>query len=327
MDYNRSGIPLVEIVTEPDMDSPEEAREFLNKLQNTLQYLGVFVLGEDTLKCDSNISIEGSERVEIKNVSGFRNVEKALSYEQERQKKLIEKGEKIILQTRGFDEKELTTYFLRSKEEEADYGYIFEPDLTKIVVDDIWLNRLKKDLPEMPEEKAKRFVKDYKITSYEAKVLCSDYSISKFYEETSKGIDPVLAARFISRELLAILNRNDLTLADSGMKAKDISDLLKIVEAGKVSEKNAKESLIKYALEKILPKEFLQKNSLLQDLDDSEVISAVEEVLKKNPQAKEDYKKNPDKVLNFVTGQVMRLTKGKAQPKEVNALVKEKLEN
>lgn len=325
IDYNRSGIPLVEIVTEPDMSDAAEAREFLNKLLNLLQYLEIFALGEDILKCDTNISFDGSERVEIKNVSGFKNVERALCSEAERQKKELSEGKKIPRETRGFNEEDGSTYSLRSKETEEDYGYIFEPDLSKIEVDGKWLSEIKKQLPELPEQKAKRFVSQYKMTGYEAKVICSEYDISKFYEDVAKKADPQLSAKFISRELLGILNYNDLTLHDSGMKAEAITDLISLIEQGKVSEKNAKLALIKYALEKILPKDYLRKENLLMDASGSAVEDAIASVLKQNPSVFADYKASPDKVINFVTGQVMRLTKGKADPRTLMKAVKEKL--
>jgi aspartyl-tRNA(Asn)/glutamyl-tRNA(Gln) amidotransferase subunit B len=185
---------------------------------------------------------------------------------------------------------------------------------------------MKKSLPELPEGKEKRFVRDYKINPYEAKVLCSDYGISNFYEAIAQQTNPLTTARFVSRELLAILNRSNLTLRDSGMQAKPVADLLTLFIDGKVSEKNAKEALIKYALEKTLPVDFLEKNSLLKDLGEPELISSVDSVMGKNKDAVADYKKNPAKVLNFLTGQVMRLTKGKAEPRAIQELIKEKLE-
>lgn len=327
VDYNRSGIPLVEIVTDPDMGSPAEGREFLNKLLNILGFLGVFIAGEDILKCDSNISFEGSERVEIKNVNGFKNVEAALSCEAERQIKILSGGGRVGRETRGFDEESHSTYFMRSKEQEEDYGYIFEPDLSGIEVSEEWLNRLKKEMPELPEEKAKRLVKEFNLTPYDAKVICSDHDLSQLYEDLSEKVSPILAAKFVSREVLSVLNRNGLSLRESCMKGNHLADLLRLLGDGKVSEKNAREAVIKYALEKISPKEFLEKNSLLLDLDSSAVTIAIDDVLKANPQSIVDYKVNPEKVLNFLTGMVMRSTKGKAAPKEVQELLKERLAN
>ena len=307
------------------MSDAAEAREFLNKLLNLLQYLEIFALGEDILKCDTNISFEGSERVEIKNVSGFKNVERALVSEAERQKRQISNGKKIFLETRGFNEEDGSTYSMRTKETEDDYGYIFEPDLGTISVDDKWLSEIKKQLPELPEQKAKRFVSQYKMAANEAKVLCSGYDISKFYEEVAKKADAKLSAKFIARELLGILNYNDLTLQDSCIMGNAITELVNLIEEGKVSEKNAKQALIKYALEKVNPKDYLLKENLLMDASGSAIEDSIALVLKQNPTAVSDYKNSPEKVINFVTGQAMRQMKGKADPRLLMQKAKEKL--
>ncbi|MCX8158129.1 MAG: Asp-tRNA(Asn)/Glu-tRNA(Gln) amidotransferase subunit GatB [Candidatus Diapherotrites archaeon] len=326
IDYNRSGIPLVEIVTEPDINSPSEAREFLNKLITILEYLGVFVVGESVLKCDANISIEGYERVEIKNINGFKNVEVALTYEEKRQRELISKGEKISRETRGFDDKEKITYSMRTKETEEDYGYIAEPDLPIIEVSEDWLKELKREMPELPEQKAKRFVEQYKITNYDAKVLCSNYSISLLYEDICKEVEPTFAAKFVTREIMGVLNYNDLTLKQSGIEAKEIIELLRLVNENRVSEKNAKQALIRYVLDKIKPREFLAKENLLIDKSEEDIYNAVKIVLANHKNIFEDYKQKPDKVINFVVGQTMRHLRGKAEPRIVQKLVRELLE-
>ncbi|MFH1256865.1 MAG: Asp-tRNA(Asn)/Glu-tRNA(Gln) amidotransferase subunit GatB [Candidatus Diapherotrites archaeon] len=327
VDYNRSGIPLVEIVTEPVIDSPAEAREFLDELLNILNYLGVFVQGEDTLKVDSNISIKGSERVEVKNISGFQAVEKALLFEIERQRKALGKGGKVEREVRSFDEATGSTRSLRKKEFEEDYGYIFEPDLPSIELSEKQISDVKNALPELPQEKAQRLEKQFGLPAYDAKVLSSDISLAGLFDETAKTIDPKLSAKFLTRELLAILNHGNLSLSQLRLEANEITALLELLEKGMVSEKNAKEAMIKYVNEKIPPKEFLQKNNLLKDMKSDETAAIVEKVLNENPQAVEDLKKGETKALNFLVGLVMRQTKGKAEAREVQRMIEEMMKN
>ncbi len=324
VDYNRSGIPLVEIVSEPDLDSPKEAREYMDALLNILNYLGVFEQGVGVMKSDANISIKGNERAEVKNISGFKDIETALEFEAARQKAAIARGERIARETRGFVAENGTTVSLRSKESEDDYGYIFEPDLPKIIVGKEWLAQLKKQLPELPEQKAKRFEKEFRIQATDARVLCGNIILAKLFEETAQKTKPELAARFLSRELLAIINYNNLDLASLGLEAEAIAGLLKLVAEGKVSEKNAKEAMIKYANEKILPIDYLQKNNLLIDINQGELEKIVEKVLFENSKAFDELKTGNAKSLNFLVGLVMRQTKGKAEPRTVQKLIEEK---
>jgi aspartyl-tRNA(Asn)/glutamyl-tRNA(Gln) amidotransferase subunit B len=326
VDYNRSGIPLVEIVTEPDLSNPAEAREFMDALLNILNYLGVFVQGVGVMKADANISLEGSERVEVKNISSFRDIEKALEFEAARQKAVLDRGEKVKKETRGFIVENDTTASLRSKESEDDYGYITEPDLSKIVVDDKWLVELKKRLPELPEQKAKRFEKEFKIAATDAKVLCSNLVLSRLFEEVAQTVKAELAARWLSRELLAIVNYDNHDLAELKLQASAIAELLELLQDGKVSEKNAKLAAIKYVNEKIVPTEFLKKNNLLSDLNQDAVILAVEKVLAENNKAFEELKSGNKKSLNFLVGLVMRQTQGKADARSVQKLIEEKIE-
>ena len=325
VDYNRSGLPLVEIVTTPCIESAAQAREYLNALLGILGYLDVFVLGKNSLKADANISIGGGERVEVKNVTGFKAVEAALSFEEKRQKSLAGEGKKIVRETRGFDEANQSTFSLRSKETEEDYGYIFEPDIPKIVVSQEWLAELNKSLPELPEQKARRFQKQFNLPDFEAKVICSDRELSTIFEESAKKVEPVFAARFLARELLGTLNYNSLSLNELGLKAPEIIRLLELLSSGNVSEKNAKLALIKYATEKIVPSEFLGKNNLLIDVTGGDVEKIVEKILAKNPQALLDVKAGKEKAMNFLVGLAMRETKGKAQPREIQKIIKGKI--
>lgn len=324
VDYNRSGIPLVEIVSEPDLSSPAEAREFMDSLLNILNYLGIFAQGVGVMKADANISIEGSERVEVKNISSFRGIEKALEFEEKRQRELIAKGERVKKETRGFVAGNGTTVSLRSKESEEDYGYVFEPDLPKIVVSGKWLAELKKRLPELPEQKAKRFEKEFRIPAAEARVLCGNLALAQLFEAAAKRTKPALASRFLSRELLAVLNYNNLDLASLDLHAEHIAELLNLVAEKKASEKNAKEAMIRYANEKILPIDFLKKNNLLIDLKQDDLQAIVEKVLQENKNALAELKSGNKKSLNFLVGLVMREARGKAEPRTVQKLIEEK---
>lgn len=326
VDYNRSGIPLVEIVTEPDMDGAKEAREFLNSLLVTLDYLGVFILGKNTLKADANISIQGSNRVEIKNVTGFKAVENALLSEEQRQRKLLSEGKKVLRQTRGFDEKTGSTFSMREKETEEDYGYIFDPDIPPVSLSEKYLKELKTSLPELFSQKVEKF-KKMGVPDYDARVLASEPVIANIFEQSVKQVKPLTAAKFLTREVMGVLNYNKITPRVSGLSEKPVIGLLKLIEKGVVGEKNAKEAMIKYIIEKKDPQEFLEKNNLLLDLGENEIQNALEEVLRENPQAIADLKSGQAKAVNFIVGQVVRRTKGKANARIVQELLGKKIKN
>ncbi len=324
VDYNRSGIPLAEIVTEPDIQSPEHARHFMDELLKILDYLGVYRHGESVLKADCNLSIEGGERVEVKNVTGFRAIEDALAAEYVRQVKVAQEGGKIERETRGFDAERGTTYLMRKKETEEDYGYIFDADLAKVEVDAKWLSALKAKLPELAAQKAKRFVAQYGLKEYDARVLSIDRPLADIYEQVVKTTGaPEITSFFISGTLCSVLNYNKLNIADTKITATGISDLVNYLNKKKVSEKNAKESLIKYALEGTEPKEFLEKNKLLIDTNSSDVEGAVREVAGANKQAFDEFKAGNFKSLNFLIGLVMRKLKGKADARTVQKILEE----
>ncbi len=325
IDYNRSGMPLIEIVTEPDLDSAKEAREFLNELENILSYLKV-LKPDTTLKIDCNISINGGNRVEIKNVSGFAAAEKALNFELLRQKRELRMNKKIEQHTRIFNADTGTTIEARKKETEADYGYIFDPDLVQVSLEEKYLLEIKKVMPELPQQKAQRFVKQFSIPEYDAKVICSKFELGKLFEElTSNYVDPQISSRILTRELLSILNHDSLSFNDVKIDSKKLIDLVELIKQGKVSDKNVKQSMINYISgDKTSPREFLEKNNMLisEEIDLDGIIS---DLLEKNSSAIDEYKKGNEKVLNFLAGLVMRETKGAVNPKEVQEKLKEKL--
>jgi aspartyl-tRNA(Asn)/glutamyl-tRNA(Gln) amidotransferase subunit B len=325
VDYNRSGIPLVEVVTEPDLSTPQEAREFLDQITTILHYLRVFDLKSGTLKADSNISLIGGARVEVKNITGKKGVEKALAFEAARQRSLLAKGEAVKRETRAFNEKTQTTRALRGKETEEDYGYIMEADLTAIEFTQQQIDSIKASIPELHDAKAKRFAQQYSLDEYTAGVLAGNPVLSGLFEETAKQGNAVLAARFLSRELLGVLNYNGLSIEEVALDSKELAELLRLLEGGGVSEKNAKQALIKYVIEKVSPREFIEKHGLKKDLGAGEVEQAIERVLGQNPRAVSDYKAGGAKALHFLVGKVMELTKGKAEAREVQKLIEKKL--
>jgi len=325
VDYNRSGIPLVEVVTEPDMASPEEARAFLDELITILEYLEIFVSGKNAMKADSNISIEGSERVEVKNITSFKGVEKALAFEVLRQKNMIKRGEKIARETRGFDEATNTTKSLRIKETEEDYGYIFEPDLTKIELGETAIDDARKALPELHEAKALRFAKQYKIDEYTAKVLASDPLLANVFEEITKTTDAKIAAPFLTRELLAILNYDNLNLRDVGLNVQHLVQLLKLLQDGKITEKSAKETAIKMVHEKVAPLQYIEKMGWIKSMGEKEIGELAEGIIAQNKKAVEDYKSGNEKAFHFLLGLVARSAKGKAEPRIIERIIKQKI--
>jgi aspartyl-tRNA(Asn)/glutamyl-tRNA(Gln) amidotransferase subunit B len=325
IDYNRSGLPLIEIVTEPDITTPSEAREFMNALENILSYLEV-LRPSTTMKADCNISINGGNRTEIKNVSGFAAAEKALAYEISRQKMEVKAGRSIHQHTRAFNAETGMTTELRKKETEDDYGYIFDPDLVKVSLGKDYLIKAKAEMPELPEAKAQRLMKEFNFSEYDARVLCGDYNLGKLFDEmVAQKVSPVVSARLLTRELLAVLNHDSLSFKDVTVKSSDLVELVKLIESGKVSDKNVKQSVINYISgDKLTPKVFLEKNNLLisesVDLD-----AVIAKVLAANEKAVADYKSGNEKTFNFLAGLIMRETKGTVSPQKVQEELRKKL--
>ncbi len=325
IDYNRSGFTLIEIVTDPDLTSPKEAREFLNKLENTLSYLKV-LMPATTLKVDCNVSINGGNRVEIKNVSGFAAAKKALEFEIARQIQQEKIGEKIVQHTRAFNAETNKTVELRTKENEEDYGYIFDPDLVKVVITDDELARIKESMPELPTQKSKRFVKEFNLSEYEANVLCSTFELGSLFEKlVKKGVSPKITSNILTREILSILNHDSLEIDKVEIDVNKLFDLINLIMQNKVSDKNTKLALINYISgDKLSPKEYLEKNNLLID-ETINISEIIKNILENNPSAIDDYKNGNQKVLNFLAGQVMRQTKGSAKIDEILEKLKEKM--
>jgi aspartyl-tRNA(Asn)/glutamyl-tRNA(Gln) amidotransferase subunit B len=324
VDYNRSGIPLLEIVTEPDFTSTKEVREFLRKLSSILEHLEVYdPYREGGLRVDANISIEGGERVELKNVTGFANVEKALNYEIVRQSNLLRMGRKVERETRHFDADTGMTATLRRKEFEEDYGFILDPDLTMIELDTEWVKELEKKMPELPDQRIGRFVKEYRIPERDAKVIVYvDKALADFFEACCKLYrKPKEVARWVVTDLLKCLNWNDITIRESKVRPETFVELLKLIEKEEITERLAKEIIKEYVPTGKSPKEII-KEKKLGKIAGKDLEKIVEDVLKENEKAVEEYRSGREKALQFLIGQVLRKTEARADPILVGKLIK-----
>ncbi len=327
IDYNRSGTPLLEVVTEPDLISPEEAREFMNHLITILNYLEIFDVDTCILKADANISIKesGYNRVEVKNITGFKEIERALFYEVARQKTEVQDGRKIIQETRGWDSNKGVSYSLRQKETEEEYGYIIDPDLVRINIIKKWIEDVKREMPELAREKSLRFVKDYKIKEIDAKILAQEKLLGELFERVAKEIDPMLAAKWLRRELTRVLNYNKKSLQEVAIDELNLLELLSLIERGKISETTGQRLMEKLIEKPFNVKEYVKREGLEIVKEIGELERYCKEAIKENPAAVNDYKKGLEKALHFIMGKVMQKTKGKASPKEVVEILKKLL--
>ncbi len=315
VDYNRAGIPLVEVVTEPDLESPEEAREFLKKLISIVSYLDIYDPELSTLKADVNISIKGGQRVEIKNVSGFKEVEKALIYEEARQEKELPDKQ----HTRAWDSNKTT--FLRSKEQEADYGYIVDPDLTKIEITKDMIEKTKEAVPELAKEKTQRFIKQYKLSPVDAQVLSQEMKLANLFEKTAQKISPLLAAKWLRRELPRVMTYNKISFEELKIDETHLIDLLTLVEKKKITETTAQKILEKLIEKPFDVNKYVEKEKLTTTSSEGDLKKICKEAIKENPDAVKDYKNGEEKALHFITGQVMRKTRGTADPATVRKVL------
>ncbi|MAE13851.1 Asp-tRNA(Asn)/Glu-tRNA(Gln) amidotransferase GatCAB subunit B [Candidatus Woesearchaeota archaeon] len=327
VDYNRAGNPLVEIVTEPQLTSPAEARDFLNRLISVLGYLNIFDITRGIIKADANISLKESNysRVEIKNISGFKEIEKALTYEITRQKTQLRRGLKITRETRGWNPTSKTTLSLRTKETEADYGYILEPDLSLITLTDELIHLMKKEIPELAQQKSERYQREHKLSKEDADVMSMELELAQLFEKVATKIDPKLAARWLRRELLRVLNYNKKTTKEIQFNEKEIIELLSLVQTNTISETTA-QKLMEQLMEKpFSPKEHIKKHNLEQVTNEKEIETLCKETIKEHPQAVKDYHAGEQKSLHYLLGQIMKKTRGKAEPTKTTKILKKEL--
>jgi len=326
IDYNRAGIALLEIVTEPDMNNPKEAREFLEKLRDILESLEVSEPElEGAMRCDANISLMDGSRVEIKNISSFKEVEKALNFEITRQRNLLSRGIKVRRETRHWDEVRRITVSLREKEEEQDYRYFPEPDLLPINISEEMIQQATKSIPELPDKKEERYIKVLGLPNNMAKIIAHNKELSKFFETSLEYYNsPKRMASLIVNDLLSYVNRYGYSFKDLIDPLK-LAEFVKIVEEYKLDEKETKEYLQELLLKRLDLKSLAEKVKLDKRVPKEEILELIEKVLKENPKAVKDYQKNK-KVLDYLVGKTISLTKGRLNVKEVRELLKEKLE-
>ncbi|HLC61283.1 MAG TPA: Asp-tRNA(Asn)/Glu-tRNA(Gln) amidotransferase subunit GatB [Candidatus Nanoarchaeia archaeon] len=323
VDYNRSGNPLAEIVTEPDLESPEETRDFMKQLITVLEYLEIFDVNSGIIKADANISIKesGYTRVEIKNITGFKEIESALVYELNRQIGEAKNHRTIHHETRSWDSESGVTFSLRKKETEEDYGYIIDSDLTVVEIKNEWINKIKKGMPELAQDKVKNFVSNYRIKKEDAEIIAADKEMAKMFESVAKQVDANLAAKWIRRELVRVLNYNKKELNETGVNEKHIIALLKLIQNKKITDNIGQQIIEKLVENPFDVNEYVKKEKLEAVSDVSELEKYCREAIAENPNAVEDYRKGEAKALNFIVGSVMKKTKGKATPKEVNEII------
>ena len=326
IDYNRSGIPLMEIVTEPDFTTPRQARQFLEKLSSILEHLGVYDSAKElSLRVDANISMDGGERIEVKNITGFENVEKALNFEIIRQSGMSRMQVTVARETRHFDAEAGMTKGLRKKEFEEDYGYVFDPDLPLIKVARSWVDDLKASMPELPDHRAKRFTTEYKLGDYTANVLIfTDKHLADFFEECCKlHKDPNAVANWITNYLLKSLNWRSERISNSKVKPNTFIELLELIDSKEITERYAKELIKEYVDTGTSPRELVKKSKV--KISKADIEAAIKQVLEKNKKVAEEIKSGKSESLQFMIGQVLALTKKQADPKEIKALITEML--
>ncbi len=335
VDFNRAGVPLLEIVSTPQISSPEEAVAYLKTLRRILRYLGICDgnMEEGSLRCDANVSVKtkGSEKlgtkVELKNMNSFKHVEKALSYEIKRQIGLLMEGKEIVQETRLYDEATQTTHPMRGKEEAHDYCYFPDPDLIEIKIEESLLEKLKSELPELPKEKKERFLKTYNLTPYEVEILIEEKTLADFFEETVKIYpNPKAVSNFVLTEVLRYLNRDGKDISETKLKPENLAQLLELVEKGVISITIAKQIFPEVYETGVEPKKIVEERGLVQESSEDKLRALCEEVLAEHPKEVEKYKAGKKGVIGFFVGQVMKKTKGKANPKLVNKILAELLE-
>ena len=333
VDLNRSGVALMEIVSKPDLRSPDEVNAYVKKLRSIMRYLKTCDgnMQEGSLRADVNVSVrkKGDKsfgtRCEIKNVNSIKFMEMAIDSEAKRQVELLESGKKIDQETRLFDTKKNETRSMRSKEEAHDYRYFPDPDLLPLKIEQSFIDNLKKKLPELPDEKKDRFIKKFKLTSYEANLLVSEVNISKYFEEVIKNSDIKLAKNWITGDLFAVLNEKNLDIKDSPVTPKNLSSLINAISSGEISGKIAKkvfEIMVETGDE---PNKIIKEKKLKQQSDPKELEKIVSKVLKDNSDKVLQYKSGKEKLYGFFVGESMKLSGGKANPKLLNDILKEKL--
>ncbi|MCI6042097.1 Asp-tRNA(Asn)/Glu-tRNA(Gln) amidotransferase subunit GatB [bacterium] len=334
VDYNRSGVPLIEIVSEPDMRTSEEVIAYLEKLRMICQYLGVSdcKLQEGSMRADVNLSVRevGSGRLgtrtEMKNLNSFKAISHAIEGERERQIELLEEGREVIQETRRWDDNKESSYAMRSKEDAKDYRYFPDPDLQPVSISTEWMNEIKSRQPEFQEEKAARYQKEYELSEYDANILTQSKHMADIFEETAGFCgNPKKAANWLMGETMRLMKEKSMEPEELSFSPKYLADLILAVERGEINQQNAKKVFAAIMDENVEPISYMKEKGLLMVSDSGAIETAVDEVLAANPKTVEEFHSGKEKVLGFLVGQVMKKMKGKADPAKVNELLRKKL--
>ena len=335
LNYNRASVPLIEIISKPEIKNAEEAYAYLNTLKDRLKYTKVSDVSMElgSLRCDANVSVRKKgetklgTRTETKNLNSFKAVVKAIEYETNRQIEVLENGGRVVQETRLWDEENAVTKPMRSKEEAMDYRYFPEPDLPAIIITESRLSNVKDEMPEFADEKAKRFINEYKLNEMEAATLSSEQELAEYYEEVVKvSDDSRLAANWVLTEILRVLKEKNISIEEFSVEPKNIGKLIKLIKANTISSKIAKDVFEILLSENKDPEIIVKEKGLVQITDNSEIEKIVEQVLAENPQSVEDYKAGKSIALKCLVGQSMRLSKGKANPQMINEMILARLE-
>ncbi len=334
VDLNRAGVPLIEIVSEPDLRTAQEAGAYLRKLHAILTYIRVCDgnMEQGSFRCDANVSLrpvgqeEFGTRTELKNLNSFRNVERAILYEIERQTMLLDQGEEIVQETRLWDSQKNITVSMRGKEDAHDYRYFPDPDLVPLIVDEEWINKTKAEMPELPHDRKARFMEQYQLSDYDAAILTSTRDLADYFEEAINGLSNVKqAANWIITNLLGMLNTKGLEISQSPVTAADLCALLGLFENGKINAKAAKLVFEQMVETGKAPAQIVKEQGLEQVSDSGELETFVQEVIDENPDEVTAYREGKTKLFSFFMGQVMKKSRGKADPKLVTPLLQSKL--
>lgn len=330
VDLNRQGTPLIEIVAEPDISSADEAYAYLTKLRQVIQFTGIsdVKMEEGSMRADVNVSIApiGSDklgvRTEMKNLNSFEHVRKGIQYEVKRQERLLMSGGEVEQETRRFDEPSGETILMRSKEEANDYRYFPEPDLPPIHISDDWIEEVRASIPEMPDKRRERYTQDWGIPAYDADVLTQTKEMSDFYDATvAAGADPKLAANWLMGEVNAYLNSKQVELSDTALTPEHLATMIKLIEDETISSKIAKKVFKEIITNDTEPKSWVESKGMVQLSDPAKLQPIIDEVLDNNEQSIEDFKNGKDRAIGFLVGQIMKKTRGMANPKMVNKLL------
>jgi aspartyl-tRNA(Asn)/glutamyl-tRNA(Gln) amidotransferase subunit B len=333
VDLNRSGVALMEIVSKPDLRSLDEVNAYVKKIRSIMRYLETCDgnMQEGSLRADVNVSVKKKgtvdlgTRCEIKNVNSIKFMQMAIDYEANRQVDLIEEGKKIDQETRLFDIKKNETRTMRSKEDAHDYRYFPDPDLLPLELKNDFIEKIKSEIPELPDEKKKRFIDKFNLSSYEANILVSDKETSSYFEKVIKNSDVKLATNWITGELFALLNEKDLEITQSPISSENLSKLINLIKNGTISGKIAKTIFELMANGDLDPQKVVEEKGLKQESDPKALESLIDKVIAENPDKVKEYKSGKEKLFGFFVGQAMKVSDGKANPKLVNDILKKKL--